>query len=98
MSLISTILTIYIWGIVCVLLYFLFAIARFYQQKSGRRSYYQAFLVSLALFALAALRYIFVSPTAITGDVWGDLLRFSGGLIAGGFGLFLLRLMIGGRT
>lgn len=56
MSLIGTILTIYIWGIVCGLLYFLFAIARFYQRKSGRRSYYQAFLVAAALFALAALR------------------------------------------
>ncbi len=97
MSLIGTILTIYIWGIVCGLLYFLFAIARFYQRKSGRRSYYQAFLVAAALFALMALRYAFVAP-AITGDLWGDLLLFIGGLIVGGFGLFLLRLMIGGRS
>jgi hypothetical protein len=97
MSLISAILTIYIWGAVCFLLYCLFAIARFYQQKSGRRSYYQSFLVSLVLFALAAVRYATVSP-AIVGDVWGDMLRLAGGLIAGGFGLFLLRLMIGGRT
>jgi hypothetical protein len=51
----------------------------------------------MALFAVAAIRYIFLAP-AIIGDVWGDMLRFLGGVIVGGFGLFLLRLMIGGRS
>jgi len=91
------ILTIYIWRVVCVLLFFLFVIGRFYQQKSGRRSYYPSFFIPIALFALAAIRYTFLAP-AIVGDVWGDVMRFLGGVVIGGFGLFLLRLMIGGRS
>lgn len=97
MSLVGSILTIYIWGAVCILAFFLFAIARFYQQKSGRRSYYGSFFVPIALFAVAAIRYAFLSP-AIVGDIWGDLLRFFGGLVLGGVGLFLLNLMIGSRS
>ena len=97
MNLVSGILTIYIWGVVCVLLFFLFAIGRFYQQKSGRRSYYYSFIVPIVLFALAAIRYAFLTP-AIIGDLWGDILRFLAGVMVGGFGLFLLRLMIGGRS
>jgi hypothetical protein len=97
MSLVSSVLTIYIWGGVCILLFFLFAIGRFYEQKSGRRSFYPSFFVPMALFAVAAIRYTFLAP-AIIGDIWGDMLRFLGGVIVGGFGLFLLRLMIGGRS
>ncbi|HXV43822.1 MAG TPA: hypothetical protein VEC96_12225 [Anaerolineae bacterium] len=97
MSLVSSVLTIYIWGGVCILLFFLFAIGRFYEQKSGRRSFYPSFFVPMALFAAAAIRYAFLAPVII-GDVWGDTLRFLGGVIVGGFGLFLLRLMIGGRS
>jgi hypothetical protein len=97
MNLVSSILTIYIWGVVCILLFFLFVIGRFYQRKSGRRSYYPSFFVPMAFFAVAAIRYAFLAP-AIVGDLWGDVMRFLGGVIVGGFGLFLLRLMIGGRS
>ena len=97
MALVSGILTIYIWGVVCVLLFFLFAIARFYEQKSGRRSFYLSFLAPMVLFAIAAIRYAFLGST-IAGDLWGDLMRFMGGIILGGFGLFLLKLMIGGQS
>jgi hypothetical protein len=97
MSLVTSLLTIYIWGVVCVLLFFLFIIGRFYEQKSGRRSFYQSFFVPIALFAIAALRYTFIAP-AIVGDLWGDISRFLGGLVVGGVGFFLLRLMIGGRS
>lgn len=97
MSLITGFLTIYIWSVVCILLFFLFIIGRFYEQKSGRRSFYQSFFVPMALFAIAALRYTFIAPV-IVGDLWGDISRFLGGLVVGGFGLFLLKLMIGGRS
>ncbi len=97
MNLVSSILTIYIWGVVCILLFFLFVIGRFYQKKSGRRSYYPSFFVPIALFAVAGIRYAFLAPT-IVGDIWGDVLRFLAGVVVGGFGLFLLRLMIGGRS
>lgn len=92
MNLINATLNIYIWVVVSILLFFLFAIARFYEKKSKRRSFYPVFLIVAVIFATAAVRYIFFS-SALVGDVWGDLLRFSGGLILGGFGLFLLRLM-----
>lgn len=97
MYLVTGLLTIYIWAIVCVLLFFLFAIARFYQQKSGRQSFYASFVVPIILFAAAAIRYAFLGPMII-GDLWGDVMRFLGGVFVVGFGLFLLRLMIGGRS
>ena len=96
MNLVNSILTVYTWGVVCILLYFLFAIARFYERKSGRRSFFLAFFAPMALFALAAIRYVFIAP-AIVGDVWGDIMRLVGGITLGGFGFFLLRLMIGNR-
>ena len=85
------------WGVVCILLYFLFAIARFYEVKSGRRSYYALFLIPIVLFALAALKYLWIAP-AIVGDPWGDFLRFTGGVIVLGTGFYLLKLMTGKRT
>lgn len=97
MRLITILLDIYIWGAVCILLFFLFRIARFYQKKSGRRVYYSAYLVSVAFFSLAAIRYMFLTPV-IGGDTWGDGLRFVASLILAGFGLFLLNLMTGSRS
>ncbi len=96
MSLVNDILSIYSWGVVCILLFFLFSIARFYEKKSGQSTYSLAFLIPILLFTLAAIRYVFLGP-AITGDVWADVMRFLGGITVGGFGLFLLRLMVGGR-
>jgi hypothetical protein len=96
-NLISSLLAIYIWGVICTLLFFLFAIGRFYEEKSGHRSFYQIFLIPIALFAVAAIVYA-LSPPIIAGNFWGDALRFIGGVVLGGAGLFLLRLMMGGRT
>ena len=96
MGFVNIILTIYTWGVVCILALFLFYIARFYERKSGRRSFYWAFLVPIVLFAIAAVRYIFLSP-AIVGDIWGDAMRLLGGITLAGIGFFLLRLMVGGR-
>jgi hypothetical protein len=97
MSLVNNILTIYSWGVVCVLLFFLFSIARFYEKKSGRSTYYWSFVGPIILFALAAIRYVFLMPN-IVGDVLGDLMRFLGGLLVLLSGVFLLRLMTGGRS
>ena len=96
MNVVNSILTIYAWGIASILLFFLFSIARFYERKSGRRSFYWAFLVPIVLFALAAFRYVYLSP-AIAGDFWGDMLYFVGGITVGGLGFYLLKLMVGGR-
>ncbi len=97
MNLVTGVLTVYIWGIACILLYFLFTIARFYEKKSGRRSFYASFLIPIVVFAGAMVRYALLAPLFV-GDVLGDMLRFIGAIVLGGFGFFLLRLMMGGRS
>jgi hypothetical protein len=98
MNIIYGILTVYIWGIICMLLYCTFLIARFYEQKSGRKTYYKAFLAAIGLFALAAIKYALTPASIISGDGFGDIIRFLGALITGGFGLYLLKLMVGKRA
>ena len=74
----------------------LYMIARFFQQKSGQRSYYQLFLLPLILYLVAALYYgvpgndFAVAPVA-------DALFFGAGLTTIGLGSFLYTLMTGGR-
>jgi hypothetical protein len=97
MALVSGFLTLYTWVIVCLILYFLFAIARFYQEKSGQRSYYAVYLAAIALYSLAALRYAWLAPV-IVGDFLGDLLRFAAGITVISAAYFLLNLMIGKRS
>ncbi|MDM8531933.1 hypothetical protein QUF63_12235 [Anaerolineales bacterium HSG25] len=96
MSIINIILTIYIWALSMMIIYFLMAIARFYEKKSKQRSYHQLFIPPMFLFSLATLRYLLIAPT-ITGDFLGDGLRFIGGVILLGVGLYVLKLMIGER-
>ena len=96
MNVVNSILTVYSWGIVCILLFFLYKIAQFYEKKSGRHSYFWTFLIPAVLFGVAAIRYVYLAP-AIAGDPWGDLMKFVGGVMLGGFGFYLLRLMVGGR-
>jgi hypothetical protein len=82
--------------VICTLIFFLFAIGRFYEAKSRQRSFYAFFLIPIGLFAAAAIEYAWLAP-AITGAFWSDILRFIGGIILGSAGLFLLNLMIGGH-
>ncbi|MCG3208039.1 MAG: hypothetical protein FOGNACKC_01640 [Anaerolineae bacterium] len=96
MTLASGFITFYTWAFVCIILYFLFAIARFYQEKSGQRSYYALYLIAIGLYSLAAIRYIWLSPVII-GDFWGDSLRFAAGALVIGSAYYLLKLMIGRR-
>ena len=93
--LLANVLTLYTWGGVSVLLFFLFAIARFFERKSSRRSYYPLFSLPIVLFMGSAIRYILVGD--FVGDPWGDLGRVLGGLLVCGLGLYLLNLMTGGR-
>ena len=93
--LLADILTLYSWGGVSILLLLLFAIARFYERKSSRRSYYPLFLLPALLFLASALRYFIIGD--FVGDLWGDLGRVLGGVLVFGLGYFLLNLMTGGR-
>jgi hypothetical protein len=94
-SLLANVLTLYIWGSVSVLLFFLFAIARFFERKSSRRSLYPLFLLPILLFMGSAIRYTLVGD--FVGDLWGDLGRVLGGMLVCGLGFYLLNLMTGGR-
>jgi hypothetical protein len=94
-SLFSNILTLYTWGGVAVLLFFLFAIARFFERKASRKSFYPLFLLPVVFFVGSALRYFVVCD--FVGDPWGDVGRVIGGALVCGLGYFLLNLMTGGR-
>jgi hypothetical protein len=94
-SLLVDVLTLYTWGGVSVLLFFLFAIARFFERKSSRESFYSLFLLPILFFMGGAVRYILVGD--FVGDLWGDLGRVLGGLLVCGLGFYLLNLMTGGR-
>jgi len=94
-SLLAYVLTLYSWGGVSVLLFFIFAIARFFERKSSRRSFYSLFLLPVLLFLGSAMRYILIDD--FVGDLWGDLGRILGGVLICGLGLYLLNLMTGGR-
>ena len=97
MNIIFYLFELYIWIALAILLFFLSAIARFYEKKAGQRSYYQAFIVSILLFGAATIRYLFTSPLFI-GDFWGAGLRLLASIVVIGFGVFLLNLMTGGRA
>lgn len=89
-------LTLYIWGVVGVLIVLLNRIARFYQITSGRKSYYQWFWLPLSCIALGALRY--ATQGLLAGDLLGDGLMLIGGLLLIGLGYYLLKLMTGSRS
>ncbi len=93
--LLGSILTLYTWGGISILLFFLFAIARFFERKSSRQSFYQLFLLPAVLFIGGALRYCLVGD--FVGDPLADLGRAIGGALVCALGYFLLKLMTGGR-
>ena len=96
MTIVSSALTLYNWGVVAVLLVFQFLIARFYEKKSGQRSYYTFFLVPALLFLAAAALYGFW-VCDVAGNIWGDSLLFVGGGILTTLSALLFRLMMGGK-
>ena len=85
------ILTIFSWFVLTVLIAFLLLIARFYQNVSGERTHFWGFIVPIIFFGLASARYAFIDQ--ISGDLFGDMLLFIGGVTLGGLCLWLYRLM-----
>jgi len=96
MKILNSILTLYNWGIVVILLAFQFFIARFYEKKSGQRSYHLFFFIPVSLFSIASIRYAFISGD-LAGDILGDSLLFIGGGILVTLSTLLFRLMMGGK-
>ena len=89
-------LALYIGLGVAVLQAFLFMIARFYQLKSGSRTRYGLFLVSLILILVGDMLYCWRGPM-LAGDSSADLLLLGGGGLLLGNAALLLRAMTRGR-
>lgn len=88
-------LVIYTTVWVCLLFFFLFLIALFYQRKSGQQSHAYLFLLPLPFALLAAWRS--VTTHKFAGDLWGDFATFVAGSIAIIAGYILTGRMLGGR-
>ncbi len=91
---IGSILLLYGWIVVAILLLFLFLIGRFYEKQFRQRSYYQLFLLPLVLFLAGAIGYLFDNQDFV-GVLGPDLLFAVGGLVLIGLGYTLHRLMMG---
>ena len=92
----DTLLTIYVWIVAVVIIFFLFLIARFFQRKSGQRSYFELYVVPAVLFLMAGARYLFWG-TSYVGDPIADCLLFFAGATTIGLSSYLFILMTGGR-
>lgn len=89
-------LSLYAWVAVAICLAFLYMIARFYEIKSGERSYYQVVLLPAVLFVAGAAWYA-MSTQDFMGQVVPDVMYTTGGAVLVVWGAYLIRLMTGGR-
>ena len=96
MRVVKTILTIYSWAGIGVLLVFLWRIAYFYERTSGQRVRYHFLLLPASLLAVGVIWYLRYSEEFI-GQPVGDLLLCSGGGLLFLFGFHLQGLMTGER-
>lgn len=104
MKLFIQILMVYSWGAVCVLLFFLYGIAKFFEQRLSETNadrkhqrHYPYFVAPIFLFALSTILYLF-SNDLLVGNLWADLLRISGSAIFAYAGYSLLNTMLGGKS
>jgi phosphoglycerol transferase MdoB-like AlkP superfamily enzyme len=88
-------LTIFSWFGLSVVLFLLALIARFYEELSSQRTYYQFFAIPVLAFAGATVR--FSQLDQVTRDVWGDLCLLVGGVSLAALCLHVYRLMTSGR-
>lgn len=88
-------LTLYNWFLSTMLLVILLMIARFYQLKSRKRTFYPAFMLPVLLSGAASIRTAYVDQTAPDG--LASVLTFVAGTLLIGLCLHLGRLMLGGR-
>lgn len=96
MTLLTKLLTLFVWVGVAALLWLINRIARFYQVTTGVHSYYRAFLVPMFFFLAGMGRYL-VIYNGFAGDVLGDTLFFLGAVSLSLMSYLLLKLMTGGR-
>lgn len=96
MEVLQTILTVYAWTVIGMLIVFLWRIAYFYEKTSGQRVGYYFLLLPALLLVAGAIWYL-VYNREFTGQPTGDLLLFVGGVLLCLFGFRLQELMIGER-
>lgn len=96
MSLVSRVLIAWAWVAATAILFCLYMIARFFQQKAEQRSYYQAFIIPLVLYLFASFRCLLPGSDFATDGTANALLFVAGsGTLA--LGSYLFHLMTGGR-
>ncbi len=109
MGILDRILTLLSWIGVVALLLLVYRIAYFYEVTSRQPTHYRLFIIPIVLLLLGGLCYVFAGNPgdAVSGRAGltsnpvrlaGDSLQVVGGLALIGLGMFLLRLMTGGRT
>ncbi len=89
-------LSLYVGCGVAVLQVSLYLIARFFQQKSGSRTRYGLFLVSMGLTLAGDVLYCW-QGSVVVGSIVADLLLLGGGCVLIGNGFLLYRAMTQGR-
>jgi hypothetical protein len=95
-QIINSVLTLYNWIVVAILILFLFLIGRFYEIKFGQRSHYQLMMLPLVLFLVAAAWYA-IASNDIVGKFPPDILLLVGGLTLVWLCYSLHKTMMGGR-
>jgi len=108
MDILDRSLTLLSWMGVVALLLLLYRIAHFYEVTSRQPTHYRLFMIPIALLFLGGLCYAIAGdlgaavrgktgPASNPVQLVGDSLQLVGGVALIGLGMFLLRLMTGGR-
>lgn len=96
MRVLAAIATILNWGIAAVICFFLYLIGRFFEEKAGQRTFYQAFAIPMVFCVVGAVRYVAFGQDFV-GDPIGDALLFGAGLALIAMSNYLKHLMVGER-
>ncbi len=96
MSPVSRTIVLASWIAATLLVYCLYMIARFFQQKSGQRSYYQLFVLPLVLYLAGALYYTKLGNDFVITPV-ADALFFGAAVSSLALTSYLFSLMTGGK-
>ena len=108
MDIFDRILTLLSWVGVVALLLLLYRIAFFYEVTSRQPTHYRLFIIPIMLLFLGGLCYAIAGDLGEAAGgtaglasnpvrLAGDSLQLAGGIALIGLGMFLLRLMTGGR-
>jgi len=88
------VLTVYSWLVIGALLYFLWRIARFYQDASGQHVGHRLLVLPGALLTAGVIWYL-CHDSDFIGQPIGDVLLFAGGILLFLFSEHLQKLMTG---